>query len=306
VAAVHDADGNLTALGSLTFEYDARNRFTQGSFEGTAVAYERDPRGLRVGRSENSISTRFVLDPAGSLPRRLVETDGSGAPLAFYVQGLGPIARIGAQSFEAIYYHYDPVGNVIGGSRNDGAVAARYAYSAFGAPNLRLGDYSNPYSTGGLFGITDEGRGVAYCHARLYLPSEGRFSARDPIDSVSGAASSYPYSGNDPVNFVDPTGQFAQPLTQVALPNSSGGAGTIAPGGYAGTLFETPYHHYDPHYHHYGICKVLEAALSDRRHECEGSWVSENLSERLGLFHLLNAFHCYGSPILDTPLSNRG
>lgn len=46
---------------------------------------------------------------------------------------------------------------------------------------------------------------MQYSKARIYSPTLGRFLQTDPID-VEGGISLYAYVGNDPVNWVDPSG----------------------------------------------------------------------------------------------------
>ena len=45
-----------------------------------------------------------------------------------------------------------------------------------------------------------------YYRARYYDPTLGRFISSDPIEFLAGDFNFYRYVGNDPVNFVDPSG----------------------------------------------------------------------------------------------------
>ena len=49
--------------------------------------------------------------------------------------------------------------------------------------------------------------GSYYCQARWYSPSTGRYQSEDPTGFSAGDANLYRYVFNDPVNFVDPTGE---------------------------------------------------------------------------------------------------
>ena len=64
---------------------------------------------------------------------------------------------------------------------------------------------SNPFKFVGAFGVMDEGNGLLYMGARYYDPATGRFISKDPI-GWAGGLNLYGYTGNNPVNWVDPEG----------------------------------------------------------------------------------------------------
>jgi len=53
----------------------------------------------------------------------------------------------------------------------------------------------------------DKETGLYYNRARYYDPMEGRFISKDPISFAGGDANLYGYTGNNPVNRVDPEGE---------------------------------------------------------------------------------------------------
>jgi len=59
-------------------------------------------------------------------------------------------------------------------------------------------------------GTTDTNTGLTNVGAREYEPSTGRFISRDPVFSADDAQNigGYTYSGNDPLNKMDPSGLF--------------------------------------------------------------------------------------------------
>jgi len=70
----------------------------------------------------------------------------------------------------------------------------------------------HPYSSrskqpfGFAGGLYDQDTGLVHFGARDYDPFTGRWTAKDPILFKGGETSLYGYTGDDPVNFIDPTG----------------------------------------------------------------------------------------------------
>ena len=77
--------------------------------------------------------------------------------------------------------------------------------------------------------------GLVFMNARFYDPATGRFLNQDPLGFGGGPDNLYSYAGNDPVNHVDPTGEFLFPLLAAATPYlltagavATAGAGALA------------------------------------------------------------------------------
>jgi RHS repeat-associated protein len=88
-----------------------------------------------------------------------------------------------------------------------GGIVTSNAYDPFGVP-LTGGGVSNPYRYTGEAG--DAEVELLYLRARYYQPEVGRFVTRDPWtgdvwrpETLNG----YVYVGNNPVNYVDPSGR---------------------------------------------------------------------------------------------------
>jgi len=93
--------------------------------------------------------------------------------------------------------------------------AARYA--PFGSLLWQQGTAPGPW---GFAGETQDPTGLLYLRARWYDPALGRFLTRDPFPGLATLPTTqhpYTYALNNPVLYVDPTGEFLfLPLLAVA------------------------------------------------------------------------------------------
>ncbi len=110
------------------------------------------------------------------------------------------------------YLHYDQVGSLRAVSDVNGNVVKEIIYDAFG--NI-LND-SNPGFTvpfGFAGGLYDPLTKLTHFGFREYDSFTGKWTAKDPIGFKGGDSNLYGYVLNDPVNLVDPEGEFP-----IALP----------------------------------------------------------------------------------------
>ena len=207
-AITYDDNGNLTGDGIWTFAYDAENRLTSASTSGTTATYEYDPLGRRSAKVVNGLRTEFLYDGASVI----MEYDGSGTILRRYVYGLGADERLfyyeGDTTAETARYaiHTDHLGSTIALTDQNGALHERFSYGPFGETSDTSGcafRYTGRY--------LDAETGLYYYRNRYYSPDLGRFLSPDPI-GYEGGMNLYAYTGNDPVNFRDPTGLLLEEI----------------------------------------------------------------------------------------------
>ena len=216
----YDANGNQTGKTAggvtTTYSYDALDRLTGiGGPVTASYAYNGD--GLRVSKTVGGTTTNYAWDVLG-LP--MVLSDGTE-----YVWGHGLISQItGAGA--ATYAHADGLGSIRVLTDGSGTVVGTQQYDAFGAGRGQSGAQLP-------FGYTgeqvDAESGLVYLRARYMDPATGRFLTVDPFPGFLDDLASqhaYAYVGNNPLRWVDPTGEDAG----VPLFDSEGGSG-IGPSG---------------------------------------------------------------------------
>jgi RHS repeat-associated protein len=233
----HDANGNLVTktLGSTTTTYtwNYDNMLTDILVNDvTTHQYKYDGLGNRVSKRVNTSETRYVVDPNGTL---LAEMNANNIITSYYVYGLGLISKI-TPTEEAYYYHYDGLGSTVAITNSTGTAVNTYSYDEFGKVISQSETISNSFKYVGKFGVMDDGNGLLYMRARYYDPEIGRFINKDPI-GFAGGFNMYTYAGNNPVNFIDPSGLFcvySQSTGSLTCTHDATGQQYLSCNGYAG------------------------------------------------------------------------
>lgn len=127
--------------------------------------------------------------------------------MSYFTLVLGLVCRIDPFSGGESYYHYDWKGSTIAISDSVGNLVKGYYYTPFGDDIQTKGsiNFENPFTYVGKYGIVDDKNGYFYMRARYYQPSTGRFISSDPVWNTN----LFPYADNDPINKIDPNGEFA-------------------------------------------------------------------------------------------------
>jgi RHS repeat-associated protein len=199
--------GNITALASNTFGYDAENRMVTSTTGGVTTTYVYDGDGRRVQKTTGGATTTYVYDAAGQLA-------------AEYSAGLG------AEPCTTCYLTADTLGSTRAVTDGSGTVKALHDYLPFGeeiaagTPAAR----STTYYPGDSFAINDgvtekftgkerdQETGLDFFLTRYMSSAQGRFTSPDEplVDQLAENPQSwnlYQYVRNNPLRFTDPVGQ---------------------------------------------------------------------------------------------------
>lgn len=243
----YDADWNLTTKGDRTLGYDSSMLLTS---DGRFDSYAYDAAGRPIQRSGGGVLEKFEYDSLGRLvrlerqgatpnlvelqynhanllsrieadgavrqllwdvtreiPQLMEERDGDGQLLRRYVYGLGPVGVVDGTTH---VLHIDSLGSVRMITDNSGAVAARYAFAAYGDQTRGAGDTTSSLRYAGELFVPE--LGMYYLRARFYDPGAGRFLTPDLYQTIPTQPQTFNpflYANGNPVRFTDPMGTYS-------------------------------------------------------------------------------------------------
>jgi RHS repeat-associated protein len=214
----YDYSGNQTAAPLLrTFAFDAENRLTK--FNDTAAIYAYDADGRRVTKTDATGTTTFVYDAMGRLVAEYGAQPEAGGTRYLTQDHLGSTRLVTDESGKVVSRHdYLPYGEEIGSDKGDRNLiednGAGSGYHAYGHTDSITQRFSGKER--------DAESNLDYFGARYFSGPQGRFTSADPLEIVTLENerfaeqisnpqnwNKYAYVRNNPLVYVDPTGEAA-------------------------------------------------------------------------------------------------
>ncbi len=208
------SDGALTATappGSSTTDVTVTNqigtspktaadRYSYLSGAVPVATYEYNGDGLRTSKTVGATTSSFAWDTNGELPMLLSNTATS------FIYGPGGLPLESISSTGTVeFFHHDQIGSTTLLTSASGTTDATFTYTSFGQLKAHTGTVATALGFTGQY--QDSESGLYYLRARYYDPVSGQFLTVDP--AIEQTRVPYGYAGSDPLNFVDPSGNFS-------------------------------------------------------------------------------------------------
>jgi RHS repeat-associated protein len=216
----YDANGNLTADGTRTFEWDARNQLVAVNVgtHRSEFTYDGRQRRVRLVEKENNVvqsDTKVIWCQTVICEER--GTDGISVTRRLFTDGeeVGGVAR---------FFAGDHLASVTDVTDTSGALTTRYAFDPWGRRTVTSGVATT--SVGFTGHEVNTATGLSLALYRAYDPELGDWISEDPIRWEEGP-NFYRYAGGNPVVFADALGLKITCVTSFQeRPVSKTGCGT--------------------------------------------------------------------------------
>jgi RHS repeat-associated protein len=222
--------GNATAsliadnIETGAYSYDGFNRLVKvDTIKGSArtiTEFVYDGTDLRVKKTVKKSTSGYrpeVTNYQYDRQHVILETDDSNNVKSRYIRGINYIARIDSANKQS-YFLFNGHGDVVHTVSEAGVVENNYEYDIFGTPALTIEQYPCAIRYAGEF--YDSETGLYYLRARYYDCYIARFISEDTYRGKANDPLSlnlYTYCLNNPIAYIDPTGNTAANLSELAL-----------------------------------------------------------------------------------------
>jgi RHS repeat-associated protein len=236
----YDNNGNVTAIGSLDYTWDWRNRLASAERSGSGITtYGYDHSGQRVFQATGSATTSYPdryynvasSSLAATTTKHIFSPDGTL---------LATVVGSGTSTASTTYLHPDHLGGTNVATDENGEAVQTLDYYPYGSQRIATGSFDAQRRFIGeeYDGDTE----FSYLNARYYQSSRGQFLSQDPAGrdnpgqflSDPQQLNGYAYSRNNPIRFLDKTGEvtieFSRPIPWLPGASHNAIAGYNVPG----------------------------------------------------------------------------
>ena len=205
----YDGGGNLTAAPGASYSYNAAEQMTSSTVNGTTSAHVYAGTGQRELTSAGS--NQFVWGRTDQYGQPLLQSFNTGGASQVYVERDGFGTPLGLHNAgNDFHVVLDNLGSVVAVVNTAGTVVARYSYDPYGnAVSVDESGLSNPNIVRYAGGALDQTTGLTKLGQRYYDPAVGGFTQQDADQILANPSNGnlYAYAGDNPINYIDPTGQ---------------------------------------------------------------------------------------------------
>lgn len=230
-AGTYDDQDRLVSYGGNSYTYTANGELLTKVAGGQTTSHVYDALGnLRSVTLPNGTVVSYLVD--GGNRRMAKRINGARVKGFLYGGGFSPLAELDADNHVVSLFLYGTRGHVpdlmlkndgtgtfipyriitdhLGSPRlvinalNGTEIAQQLDYDEFGRVLTDTSPGFQPFGFAG--GLYDPDTGLVRFGFRDYDPETGRWTTNDPAGFVAGSSNLYAYSGNNPLNRIDPSG----------------------------------------------------------------------------------------------------
>ena len=214
----YDTVGNPTSYNGWSFTWEAGRQLASMSKSGMDIAYQYNADGLRTKKTVTQSGASTVYEYLWNESRLVGQKVGNDAVRILYDANDEPVGFT-VNDTASYYYVKNLQGDVLAIVDKTGAEKVSYVYDAYGQIVSMTGDATlqklNPCTYRGYY--YDAETGLYYLQSRYYNPEWGRFINADKTEVLNitnnvKQANLYIYAENNPINYIDSSGDFGTPL----------------------------------------------------------------------------------------------